>query len=85
MGIVSDCFDFLHDLFNPLSPLPVNRLSAVEKQALGASAEKSQLASQLRAKETELSSAMNKKADYDPSEVRELEKQVCNTIVMLKM
>lgn len=44
---------------------------------MGAADEKALLAAQLKAKEQALHTAMNKTADYDPSEVRGLEQQVC--------
>ena len=48
----------------------------VEKQAIGTAEDKTNLAAQLRSKELELSAAVNKKEDYDPTEVTQLREQV---------
>ncbi|XP_067931282.1 leucine zipper transcription factor-like protein 1 [Watersipora subatra] len=53
-----------------------SKLGSVEKQAIGISEEKSQLLSQLRSKEGELSAAVNKTANYDSREVEDLQKQL---------
>lgn len=52
------------------------RLSNVEKQASLVTDGKAQLAAQLQAKEAALTKAMNRKADYNPKEVEDLQNQV---------
>ena len=43
---------------------------------MSAADEKASLAAQLQAKEEALKTAMNKRSDYDPTEVKDLESQV---------